>query len=111
MSEKSKAVYVNNSDEMFVTGVLYGMKFAIDMVMDERIKCDKDNGIGSLINGTIESCWRKIYRVFDLVREKKMVPNFEHMLSGWREDKRNIESKKAQEKLLAEMWRTFSENK
>jgi len=106
--KKDKSVIVNNSNEAFVNGVLYGIKFGIEMIMDERVNCDKENGIATLMNETLDACWGKIFRVFELIRDNNRVPDFDRMISSWKEDARQKESKKKQEELLEKMWSTFS---
>lgn len=113
MSEnKDKGVYVNNSDDMFLNGGLYGMKFCIEMTQEERLNCDKGNGLATLLNETLDSLWQKMFQVFRLTLEHKRVANFDEMIKAWKSDNKNIESKKKLEELIEKMWGTLNnENK
>lgn len=108
MSEKKdNAVYVNNSDEMFLNGVLYGMKFCIELVKSEKLNCDKNNGIATMLNETLDASWHKMFQVFKLMFEHKRVADLDKMISDWNVDEHNLEGKKALEKCVDEMWRTI----
>ena len=74
--EKWKNVDVNNSDPMFVTGVLYGIMFSIEMVMDEKLPESKEkNVIADLINETVSHCGMKLNEMFKLIKEHNRVPD------------------------------------
>ena len=108
MSEKKdNAVYVNNSDEMFLNGVLYGMKFCIEIVKGDRLNCDKNNGIATLIDETLDASWHKMFQVFKLIVENKRVADLDGMISAWKVNKYNLESKKNLNKCVEKMWETI----
>ena len=93
--EKLKNVDVNNSDPMFVTGVLYGMMFGIEMVMDEKLPTNEEkNVIIDLINETVEHCGMKMSEMFKLIKEKNRVPDLMKVIEAKKEANEKMGLKK-----------------
>ena len=107
----AKNIDVNNSDSMFVTGVLYGLIHAIEMIREGRITGCEGNGIAKLINTALDTSWGQLYESFDLVRKNGRVPNFSAMLEqmkGLDVYKKNREKEREE---LNKLWDTINENK
>ena len=107
----AKNIDVNNSDSMFVTGVLYGLIHAIEMIRESRITGCEGNGIATLINTALDKSWGQLYESFDLVRKNGRVPNFSAMLEemkGLDVYKKNREKERVE---LNKLWDTINENK
>lgn len=112
MSE-TKSVDVNNSDKMFVTGVMYGLMHAIEMIQSDRVTlCKPHNKLAELINANLQGCWMKIFETFSLIKKHERVPDLQKMLKELTSDKRYINGRQAEAKCLDAMWETISnENK
>ena len=108
-----KSMDVNNSDEVFVNGVLFGLMHGIEICMADRIVgCKEDNKIASLINTSLDSAWGKMYESFDLIRKYKRVPKLDDMVKELTSNPKYQETKKHMAKTLDEMWSLIkNENK
>ena len=77
MSEMElKDIDVNNSDPIFVTGVLYGMMFCMEVFKDEKLPTkEKKNIIIALINEQVTSGVDKIGSMYELIKQHNRVPD------------------------------------
>lgn len=105
----AKNIDVNNSDSMFVNGVLFGLMHGIELCMADRvIGCKEGNKIASLINTTLDSAWGKMYESFDLIRKHKRVPDLDAMVKELTSNPKYQECKKDMAKTLDDMWETLN---
>lgn len=73
---KKKLMDANNSDPVFVTGVLYGMMFGIEMILDEQLPVTEEkNVIVDLINETVTHCGAKMNEMLQLIHKHQRVPD------------------------------------
>ena len=112
MEEKKEEVIINNSNEQLVTGVLYGLMNAIEILQSDELRDFKEgNMFAELINETITGSAAKIYDVFKLIREKKKVPDLHSMINEWRNLPARKEIMKDRIESIDKMWEKLNENK
>lgn len=103
MSEK--AVDVNNSDEMFVNGVLFGLMHAIELTRATYVQgCSEDNKLATLINSSLNGAWGKMFETFTLIRKHNRVPDLPKMVKELVEHPEYKKLKESEKKSLDDMW-------
>lgn len=111
--EKLKNVDVNNSDPVFVTGVLYGIMFGIEMVLDDRLP-DKNNDanvIVNLLNTTLSHCALKISQMFELIKKHQRVPDLMKIIEEKKKEDEKLKLKEGLKKTIDEIYAYLKEGK
>lgn len=95
MSEqKLKNMDVNNSDPVFVAGVLYGMMFCIEVFKEDKLPTnEKKNVIVDLINEQISAGVDKLGSMYELIKQHKRVPDLMKVIEGKKEADKQMKLK------------------
>lgn len=111
MSEKP--VEVNNSNQDFVNGVLFGIMHGIELTRASYVKDgDEKNKLASLINSSLDSAWGKMFETFTLIRKHNRVPDLPKMVKELVEHPEYKKLKDDERNSLDKMWSLLTnENK
>ena len=91
MSEK---IDVNNSDKMFVTGVLYGLMFATKVLSGDKFPTS-DNIITRLINEQYDATLYKITTMGKLISDHGRVPDLDKVYAEYESANKELKTKLA----------------
>lgn len=112
--DKKESVVINNSNEMLVTGVLYGLMFCCEIIRADKFEGVK-NPIADILNESYDSLDYKIFNMFTLIREKNRVPDLMKVVEQYKQEVKNSEkiaqNKKLLEKIYQKMKGGENENK
>lgn len=110
MSEKQ--VEVNNSNQDFINGVLFGLMHGIELTRASYVKGSEKNKIVSLVNSSLDSAWAKMFESFTLIRQYNRVPDLPKMVKELVEHPEYKKIKEEESKSLDKMWSLITnENK
>lgn len=99
-----KQVEVNNSNQDFINGVLYGLMHGIELTRASYVKGSDKNRIVSLVNSSLESAWAKMFETFSLIRKYNRVPDLQKMVKELEEHPDYKKCKEEEGKSLDKMW-------
>lgn len=108
MEEKKEGVIVNNSNEMLVTGVLYGLMFACEILRADKIEGVK-NPIANMVNVALDAADYKIFNIFSMIRSNQRVPDLVALAKEYKEKVAKSKDLEKTKKLMNDLYQQIKE--
>ena len=110
MAEETE--YVNNSNPAFMTGVMYGLFHATEIIKLDILEGCEGNYLAELINESLEFSRLKIIDILKAIDKNKRVPDMQAMLKAFSEHPSRLEGIKLRKAAINKAWEKLgNENK
>ena len=102
MAEETQ--YVNNSNPTFMTGVMYGLFHAAEIIKLDLLEGCEGNYLAGLINESLEFSRMKIIDILKSIDKNKRVPDMQAMLKAFAEHPSRKEGLKLRKEAIDKAW-------